>query len=398
MPPTTSSSTILLREHQTTRYVRLSTLAASQLGASGAGIRVQATDRPGWFDLRASSIVGSVVLGDVQVIIRPKIPVRRLLHLFSFSSRGIDFGGVGRLDDDFELLDVMAEQYMRLLQRSLSRGLVREYIEEQAELPGLRGRVDGLHVVTRRFGVIPPVRCSYAEFSVDTVPNQLLLSACTLLTRSRLRGSILSRFPALVSRLEGVSPVLFPPQGVPHPRLDRRYDHSKAAVRFAELILRRMSIELRDGALQALTFLVDMNVLYEEFVVEGLRRALKVPTARWIHHPAHIYLDTDRRLQLRPDALWRDHRRRPLLVVDAKYKDVPVAVSGDVYQMLAYCQAVGVGDAVLVYASTVPDRHVVANSGVRIHRLQLNPDGTPQEIEERLDAAAATLRRIARHP
>ena len=54
-------------------------------------------------------------------------------------------------------------------------------------------------------------------------------------------------------------------------------------------------------------------------------------------------------LEMRPDVtVYRDGR--PTLVVDAKWKRPAGAPSpADLYQMLAYCTALGVGRAVLVY-------------------------------------------------
>ena len=316
------------------------------------------------------------------------------MHLLSYSRGGPGFGQLGRFDDDTELIDAMVEQYARLVKRALSRGLVHQYRETSDDLIALRGRPDVVDLVTRRFGVFPPVRCQFDEFTADTLPNRLMLAAAVQLGRSGVRSPAISALRAMEGRFEGVQLERFPQRNIPHPRLDRRYAHALPAVRMAEAILRRMSIELRDGEREAVTFLIDMNALYEDFIVEGLREALGLSAAEWVHHPRGLYLDTDRQLRLLPDALWK-RRRKPLLVLDAKYKETDKPVRADIYQMVSYCQALDVRDAVLVYASTIPDSHVIVNSGVRVHRLSLDPNGTPAQIKANLRAVASSLRTLA---
>src|SRR5262249_19233011 len=86
--------------------------------------------------------------------------------------------------------------------------------------------------------------------------------------------------------------------------------------------------------------------------------------------PGH--LDHGRRIDLRPDILWR-RGGRILAVVDAKYK--AYAPAGDAYQMFAYCTVFGLRHGHLVYVSGdyPATRHIVRNTGVEIvcHALDL---------------------------
>ena len=96
-------------------------------------------------------------------------------------------------------------------------------------------------------------------------------------------------------------------------------------------------------------------------------------------------------VEMRPDVtVYRDGR--PALVVDAKWKRPAGAPSpADLYQMLAYCTALGVGRAVLVYPGR-RDRmrtYALRNAPIRVEMRTLRVVG---------DAAACrrSLRRLGR--
>ncbi len=392
---TTPDRVVVLTEHSTLGQVELTPEQAEAVGCSTGGLSVAPTARVGHYDIRSSHLVGTVTVPGLRLVIKPKLSISCLLHLLTYSRSGPSFGELGRFGEDKDLLEAMGEQFSRLLRRALSRGLVQEYRLQEEDLISLRGRPDVVHLLTRRYGVVPPLRCQYDEYSADTLSNRLMLAACEALSRSGLRGRVAADLRLFEGLFEGVERVRYSSTAVPHPKLDRRHAHAVPAIRLAEAILRHLSIYLRDGGREAVAFTIDMNALYEDFVVEGLRQVMGLRESQWIHHPRGIYLDTDLRLRLSPDALWRDGRR-PILVLDAKYKSTDKPIPADVYQMVAYCNAIGVDEAVLVYASTVPDRHVLVRSGVRIHRFPLDPDGTPAQIEARLKHLADTLSEVRR--
>jgi len=99
----------------------------------------------------------------------------------------------------------------------------------------------------------------------------------------------------------------------------------------------------------------------------------------------------------------------PLLVADCKYKRVEPDgfKQHDVYQMLAYCTALGLDRGLLVYpkhAVPVDDEIAVVNSPVRIRQRSLDLSGSLPELkaacralaDEILTGASPTDPRIAK--
>lgn len=381
--PTTTESTLVLDEYETASGVRLTLEQAEALKSAPARLDVRHAARAGHYDVRAANVVGVLVAPGLRVTIRPKLPVARLFYLLGYSSRTPMLGSLAPFDEDQDLLEVLAPHFAKALAQALSRGLVREYAERADVLHAVRGRVDVLGLVTRRFGIWPPVPCEFTDHTADTLPNRLLLAATVLLRRLTSSADVDAALGGLETRMDEVTRVRFPSSRVPTPKLDRRHAHCEPAVRMAELVLRHMSLEVRAGSVRSTSFLIDMNALYEDFIVAAIGNALHGDTTRrWTKHPRGIYLDEARQIRLVPDAMLKDRSRHPVAVVDAKYKVVDGPVHADIYQMLAYCTRLRLRHAVLVYASTPPGKDRL-QGGVTIHRVPFDPGGDIEALEAR---------------
>jgi hypothetical protein len=156
--------------------------------------------------------------------------------------------------------------------------------------------------------------------------------------------------------LVGVT-VLGAGQFVPEWRESRRNARYVPALRLAELVLARTSAAAgRPGRYSMASFAVDMAVVFEQFVETALREALApYPGGTVGQYPAGLDEPDSgpaSALAMRVDVV-HVVRGAPVLVFDSKYKaanergEYPNA---DHYQMLAYCTALDVPVAWLVYA------------------------------------------------
>lgn len=377
-----TADVVELREQAWTEGVELSGDEAVAISRSLAGVEVRPTARAGVFDLRASSTVGTLVLPTRPVVIRPKVSVGRLLWMLDVVGHVPIAGPMTVFDEDQDLLSSMQGQYAELLARALALGPVREYVATAEDVHALRGVPDLLHVQTRRFGLLPPVQCRFEEYSVDTEVNRMLLAAALILARWK-RTDAARRLEGSAARLAGVREVRYAAERVPEPLIDRRHAHVVPALRMAQLVLRRASFEFRDGRVRAMSFLVDMNRVYEEFVIHCLRQVLGLSAAELVAHPRGLSLDVQHQYQLLPDCLWRSRTGRRLLVLDVKYKQADVAPREDVYQMAAYAAALGLDRGVLVYAGVPRAEHALVH-GLRLLTVQLRLDGTAEDIAARV--------------
>jgi 5-methylcytosine-specific restriction enzyme subunit McrC len=187
------------------------------------------------------------------------------------------------------------------------------------------------------------------------------------------------------TRLENVSFVEFPKNAVPEVTFDRLNGHYREVVALARLILRHTSFETGRGGNRAPGFLMDMNVVFQDFVTQSLREALGVSdrTFRSDTSLHHITLDEAGRVLLEPDLSWWDGSTCTF-VGDAKYKRVrdERVPNADLYQLLAYTTALDLPGGLLIYAQGEAEQvaHQVRCTDKRLEVAALDLSGTIDEL------------------
>ncbi len=152
-------------------------------------------------------------------------------------------------------------------------------------------------------------------------------------------------------------------------------------------MLRATSVEHDRGAVAVSGFLLDMPKLFEDFVTAALKEALESAYGGRVEPQSRHYLDVAGRILLKPDIIWR-RDGTTVAVVDAKYKSGKPSgyPNADLYQLLAYCTALGLPAGHLVYArgNEQPATHNVRQADIEItcHALDLGrpPEGLLTEI------------------
>ena len=197
--------------------------------------------------------------------------------------------------------------------------------------------------------------------------------------------------------LAHVTEVEYPRIAIPQVSFNRLNRHYEPAVLLARLILRSTSIELRRGGLRASSFLVDMNKVFEDFMVRALRETLGVTEPEFPQGASgrRMFLDCDGKVRLEPDLSWW-RGGRCVFVGDLKYKKardqrVPNA---DIYQLLAYTIAADLAGGLLVYAQgeKPPTVHTVRHAGKRLEVMAIDLSGAPEQILAEADRIAGRIR------
>lgn len=325
---------------------------------AGSALSISPGSRRDLWNLKATSYVGAIRVGDLAVLIRPKVPLENLFHMLSAGQTDLDFGTslVGFEED--ELLPALAIFFERLVADTLKRGVLKSYRQHNEMLVTLRGRID-LPVMLRTGGMPAPIGCRFDELSIDIPENRILRTAAMALTTvPDVAPAVRRNLRRTVEVLDGVTVV--DPRAIPPVNLTRLNNYYEPALRMAEVILRSGGIRNQAGSLEASTFLIDMNHLFERFITIQLRRRLAGKLA--VRDQEHMHLDVGRKIPMRPDLVFY-RRGEPVLVADIKYKltDDGLGRNADYYQLLAYCQAYGVRRGVLIYSG---DEDVSATSAL----------------------------------
>ena len=363
---------------------QLQALAAARISVSPS------VDREGTHLLRPSSYVGAVNIGDVSVIVRPKIPVDRVMFLMTYAldpkhwrNEAID------LAPDADVLEAVALAFSRRTQRAIHRGLLRGYRREEDALSTVRGQIRFADQIGRRYGLPLPIEVAYDEYTEDIEHNRLLKTALHRLSHAQIRSmAVRQELRRLRSAFDMVRLGSYAPGALPTIRYTRLDDHYRPAVEVARLIIDNSSLELFGGRVSGAAFLIDMNAVFERFLYVALGEALGIGPDRW-QHQARLKLDEGGSINIEPDLSWwalaaNGSAPRARFVGDAKYKkvDAPGFRHADIYQMLAYCTAADLPTGLLIYAAgeDPSGKYRINHAGKTIEVATLDLSGAPEDI------------------
>jgi 5-methylcytosine-specific restriction enzyme subunit McrC len=312
-------------------------------------------------------------VADVTVYVRPKIDIAQLLFLVDYADKPVEWrdplAGVAETGD---LAATVADVFVRLAERALSRGPLHGYQPTKASLPVLRGRLRLADQIAARYGAAFPFEVSYATYGPDIPENWVLAAAAEAALRlPRLRPGTRVRLGRVVRQLPAASPAAGLAQLSWQPT--RLNAHYADALRMAELILRGSAFDPARGAIPTCGFVLDMPFVFQNFLCTALGEAMSTRIPGWWKKPPKLHLDVAGEVPIEPDFVFIVNGR-PAAIADAKYKAGYDRVPGDIYQMVVYCTSLAIPRGHLVYAegNAGPVVHEVRHTGVQVVRHALD--------------------------
>lgn len=366
-------------------------------------VSVTPASAPGFFRIQAQQYVGTVVLPEFDLLIRPKATVENLLYFL-----GIGIPATSWLPDEFryatakDLLAAFAEYFAQATRAAIAKGLLRSYREQRERVAALRGRLD-FSVLLSQPARSFPLPCEFDDYTADIIENRVLRAATRQLlrlvgiplgTRSTL-FQLLGRFDEVADEppnLETVDRLIF----------TRLNSHYEASVKLATLILRATSLADRAGHVAASAFLIDMNEVFQRFLTAKLREILRGRLG--VESEPRHHLGVGRHVDMYPDLVFRA-AGQVAYVGDAKYKVTTTgrALNSDYYQLLAYTTSLDLEEGVLVYCQAegpVPPKMIeVRHVRKRLWTWAVSLAGSRSEIDASLDGLSRwILERVASVP
>ena len=353
------------------------------------------------YHLTPGSVVGAFETSCLSVLIEPKVGIAQLLSLACYAIGRIRFRAEDfRFPEKCALPDILSLALSTQARRVFSGGLLHGYRTEEEALMIVRGRIRLEEQLRRRFDTPLPVELQYDEFTNDILPNRLVKAAAHRLGWIRLRSPEARRSLGWVAGiLDEVSLVEFPPTRVPMVAFDRLTEHYRDVISLARLILGHGAFESGRRGVRASGFLMDMNVVFQEFLTQALRDVLGASPEmlRSDRELQDVTLYHEGRVSLRPDLTWWDGPDC-LFVGDAKYKNLTGArvPNADLYQMLSYATALGLPGGLLVYAQgeAATASYTVRQCGTRLEVAAMDLTGALDEIQQAVRHIAMKVVRL----
>ncbi len=331
--------------------------------------------------------VGFIVLPTGRVLeIRPKVQVgtlfsmlARVYQIADFDTQSISYSSVA---EHFEFITAF---FVKMVEDLATRGLHCRFETREDELIALRGKLLLTETVRSRPIVRDRHWCAFADFTPDIAENRILKLTCGMLTDYPFRciPDLPVRLWRLIHLLEPVSTAPQAPQHFGQIIYCRTNEHYRPALSLARMLLAYLSPSGSAGQHPFLSFLVDMNKLFEEYVTVTLREQSKGATDIQIEAQKSRSLDVAGEIAVRPDVVvYRG--QVPCVVVDAKYKRAEH--NADVYQAVAYAHALRVHRVILAYPLSEAlgqAQHLIRpDAAIEIRTEYLDLSGSPDELSE----------------
>jgi 5-methylcytosine-specific restriction enzyme subunit McrC len=345
------------------------------------------------YRIKAKQYVGNIIIPHHKITINPKIDKLNYLYMLPYAY-DLEFFK----KDDFEYLkhaenfifDLLVRNLIQRLNRIYRRGaLLANYYEIEENLPYVKGRI--LHRTNTQPNSMlqHTVYCRYSDFGHDNLENRIIKYTLYQLLKTGLEEVDLYRKTKfLLHYLEPVSLIAIDfnhIQKINYNRLTKDYE---PIINLCQLILTKTSVNLRStGELRFSSFLVDMNELFEYFIVGLLIAAFKGKglIVKGGKRKEHSYSDIQMRTEMKPDiVIWNGHLKR-LLVIDTKYKEE--VTSHDLNQIWIYCVVLGLPLGILLYPEHClffNDERTLVKTGIQasIRSIDLNKHSYNELQEE----------------
>lgn len=343
-------------------------------------------NRKGEVVISSSSFVGVVDVDDSLTIeIIPKIyssnsaaSLQNLFYMLNYSGKfSIPSKSLSALEkyngSFFEILiGMFAGEMLDKVQNSAHH----EYVSEESNRAYLRGKLMLPNHLKTNGLIANRFYTQTDEFTVNNTLNQTLKFVSAGLYKLTNEPINKKRLRKCLQLFDGVSDVQMTRAQVDRIHLNRLNMRFRNLLMLAKLFMNNQTLVSKSGGHESWTILIDMNVLFEDFIATALKNGLRGsrysvvtqgPRDKFVRN-----VEDDRSVFMtKPDiSIMSD--KAVYRIADTKYKklsedDAKYGVSqGDLYQMFAYSRKYSVPDITLVYPKT---------NGVQPHTLEL-PDKT----------------------
>lgn len=242
-------------------------------------------------------------------------------------------------NQEHSILEVFVQMFASNLLNELKKGIYKEYITMQDNLPVLKGKYLINENLKYNF-TKNKIYCEYDEFSPNNSLNQFFLYAIKYLQKFVKDKKLLKQCELIFDEVEYKSVDINKLDRIHFSRLNQRF---KTSFEIAILLLKQ-SIPLFSQDKKSFAFLFDMNILFEKFIarlVKELDDNAKIQNQ-----------DNFNDLTLKPDIILKKQ------IIDTKYKKIKSIEDikqSDKLQAFAYGVNYGVDNVMLLYPRHLDD-------------------------------------------
>lgn len=300
-------------------------------------------------EIRTKQYVGYIVLPNSIIVIRPKIPGIGFFNMLRYALELPELGkDYPELTTGENYYDILVRFLFLELEKIIRTGLFTGYRNYDDNMTSVRGKI-----LLKEHLAVNHVRndrifCSVSEMSPDIIENRIIKYTLFYLSHCYfMEETIDAQLIRYYKRLNGVDLVTVTEDDFKSIEYTPLNQHYRTVLRLCELLLRDSALDEEIGEKSTISFLINMNKLFEEFVGNLLTKRLngyEVELQR-TEHPEK----NSKRLVIRLDIMI-NYDGIPLFLMDTKYQQFSgEAEVSHLEQLSLYSNTTHVKDCALVY-------------------------------------------------
>ncbi|RXJ95465.1 restriction endonuclease [Arcobacter sp. AHV-9/2010] len=363
-----------------------------------------------WKDLKASNYCGILNFDNQDFYILPKIAnhndekdaeqnlnifIYMLMYAYDVKLSNEQIASCQN-QENHTILEVFVQMFANGLLQELKKGLYKEYLTKQDNLPVLKGKYLINENLKYNFTKVANsdceanfprknrIYCEYDEFSENNSLNQFFLYAIKYLQKFVKDKKLLKQCELIFDEVEYKSVDINRVETINFNRLNQRF---KTSFEIAILLLKQ-SIPLFSQDKKSFAFLFDMNVLFEKFIA----RMVKESDSNVKIQNQNNFGD----LTLKPDIILENQ------IIDTKYKKIKSIEDikqSDKLQAFAYGINYGFENVMLLYPKDEKDmiydlvlgKENIVNLKIRTIYLNFSGNDYKEYIDEIIERVESLL-------
>lgn len=312
------------------------------------------------YGIKAKSWVGVIKYKNTHFQILPKLIsndgdskeniLKNLIYMLSYTKnldiKTTDMAGLSNLKNPF--IEILIREYAKTLFECLKRITPKKYVQEENNLNYLKGKIKFTENIRYNSSNQAKFYCEYDEFSENNILNQLFLFVSTCLYNISNNSYNKKTLKFIMNYYSDIKLVRFDKFKLEKIKLSRNQKLFIKPLKLAKMFIEKSSVDLSKNRFENISLVWDMNILFEEFIYEFIRKNIK---------ECKVVSQKGKRLLKKEEETRRDTKvdilvESPNVIIDTKYKkfmNLKDVSSADIYQVITYCLLHNYNKAILLY-------------------------------------------------